>query len=132
VGFVVSDGESLSDQGKALIRGAEARHAAKRAVTEWPGTAISGTGTVTMYLMPAESNLDLILSAAPNLYGWVNYDLPEDPFFLRDDNSALLTTTAHEEHAHLTLTSAELEQLQTELPWIRPMLRPMGYSSSTP
>jgi hypothetical protein len=128
VGFIVSDQESLSDRGKALIRGAEARHVAKRAVTEWHGTVISAIGTVTMYLMPAESNLDLILSAAPNLYAWVTYDLPEDPFFLRDDNFALLTTTAHEEHAHLTLSSAELEELLGELPWIRPLLRPMDDS----
>ena len=77
-----------------------------------------------MYTLPCSGNIDIVLPAASNLFAWQEPELPEDLFFLREDGSALLTTTAHEEHAHLTLDSAELDEAQNTVPWLAAMLRP--------
>jgi hypothetical protein len=121
VGFTVSDEAALSGPAKDVVHAADKRGAVKREVTDWPGTGLQG-GTATMYLLPSGANLDLVLAGASELFAWQEPDLPEDLFFLRDDNVPLLTVTAHEEHAYMTLENDELVQLQKDLPWISPML----------
>jgi hypothetical protein len=121
VGFTVSDEESLSDPAKILVKAASEQGAINRKVAEWPGTALQG-GTTTMYLLPAGASLNLIVSAASELFAWQEPDLPEDLFYLRDDNMPLFTSTAHEEHAYLTLEDDEHGQLEKDLPWISALL----------
>jgi len=122
VGFTVSPKAKLSNRSKALIHACEDRGAIKREVTAWPGTVLQ-SGTAIMYLTTGLENMDTILAAASNLFAWQDPDLPEDLFFLRDDDSALLTTTTHEDHAHLTLDDDELDQIKADLPWITQILQ---------
>jgi hypothetical protein len=75
-----------------------------------------------MYLMQASVTAEIILPAASNLFAWQEPDLAEDLFFLREDESAILSVTAHEEHAVLSLDPRELEELKRELSWLPPML----------
>jgi hypothetical protein len=71
-----------------------------------------------MYSLASQPNVDLVLSASTHLFAWQAPDLPEDLFFLLRDGSPLLTTTAHEDHAHLSLDAAQLKDLLRDLPWM--------------
>jgi hypothetical protein len=83
----------------------------------WPGAQIVGTLTVDRYLFRLDSrSLDVLVSAASDLYEWVHPGLPEDLYFLREDNSTVMGTVAQEDDAWLELTDAEHEEIAAELP----------------
>jgi len=121
VGFIVFAKSDLSSRGRVLLNAAEGRLAVKRDVTHWPGTNLD-SASATMYLMPASVTAEIVLPAASNLFAWQEPDLPEDLFFLREDESPILSVTAHEEHAVLSLESREFDELKRELSWLPEML----------
>ena len=121
VGFIVFPKSDLSNRAQILLNAAEGRHATKRDVTHWPGTNLD-SALATMYLMPASVTAEIILPAASNLFAWQEPDLAEDLFFLREDESPILSVTAHEEHAELSLDSREFDELKRELSWLPKML----------
>jgi hypothetical protein len=121
VGFIVFPKSDLSNRARVLLNAAEGRHAVKREVTHWPGTNLD-SASATMYLMPASVTAEIILPAGANLFAWQPPDLPEDLFFLREDESPVLSVTAHEEHAVLSLNAREFDEIKRDLSWLPEML----------
>jgi hypothetical protein len=70
--------------------------------------------------------IEVLSDLSDSLYDWRQPELPEDPFFLRPDSSAFLTTISHEAAAYLKLSSDELSALAAAEPQIAAILRRGG------
>jgi hypothetical protein len=66
---------------------------------EWPGTRLVGGGTSVRYTYRLCPELEVLTSAASDLFEWVNPALPEDLHFLREDGSTALGNIAQEDDA---------------------------------
>ena len=80
--------------------------------TSWPGTWLGGGAVagVREYKV-APGVAEVLESAVGGLYDWCHSKAPEDIALLRSDGSAILTVTAHEEDAFLTLSREEQQRL---------------------
>jgi hypothetical protein len=87
-------------------------------VTEWPGTKLTlGTATVFRYQLTSDL-IDYLKNEANRLFEWQQPERLEDPCFLRQDGTTLLTTIAHENDAYFELTEEEHKNLLQLLPLI--------------
>jgi len=84
--------------------------------TEWPGTRLtSGTATIFRYHITSDL-IDYLKTKVEGLYEWQQPERLEDLCFLRQDETTLLATIAHENDAYLELTSEEHKDLLRLLP----------------
>lgn len=96
----------------------------------WPGTQLVGQGqnaTVMRYRFDRKV-VAILVGAAGGLFDWTHPDLPEDLCLLRADDSAWLTTIAHEYEAWFSLIPDELQRLSAAIPELGPP--PAGRSQS--
>lgn len=83
---------------------------------QWPGTILTD-GVATLYscgLTPEV--IRAFARSAHGLYEWEQPARPEDLCFIRDDDSPMLITIAHERDAYLCLTEAEKHELGNAIP----------------
>jgi len=90
---------------------------------EWPGTQLLGHDARVFHYRVEAALIEVLSELSDSLYAWRQPELPEDPFLLRPDGSALLTTISHEEDAYLELSRDELSALGAADPQIAAILR---------
>lgn len=80
--------------------------------SEWPGTRLwKHTATVHFFVLNVES-IKLLKSSAHAIGDWYYPNLPEDPCFLRADDTPWFQSTVHEDWAALRLSLEEAEDLR--------------------
>jgi len=90
---------------------------------EWPGTQLLFHDAQMFHYRAEDALIERLSQLSDSLYAWRQPELPEDPFFLRPDGSAFLTTISHEEDAYLALSCDELSALAAAEPQIAAVLR---------
>jgi hypothetical protein len=90
----------------------------------WPGTQLLAD-EATVYRHRIAPGLESeMLVLASRLFEWVHPDAPEDPCFLRGDDSPVLVTISHERDAYLLLTRQENEILHSRFKTLASIVRP--------
>lgn len=106
----------LTEAAESVLRSLEPYLVRVEEVTRWPGTQLIGGRVSRRYIYTLdEGSLGVLLTAASDLFQWINPGLPEDLHFLRHDGSTVLGSTAQEEDAWLEVDSNELERWREQV-----------------
>jgi hypothetical protein len=114
-----------SSEGEVALERLKKHLRSKYQASEWPGTRQLGSASkpwVYEYEL-GPGCVQGLKAIANRLYKWDSPDFPMDLSFVRRDGRPWLTTTAHEDHAHLDLTEEEEARLLKLIPDLRSLTR---------
>jgi hypothetical protein len=116
LGMVCRHELPLSAEGVAVVQALEPWLKREEEVQRWPGTSLLGNATATLRTYRVRNRvLEILGSSVSGLYEWTD-GYPEDPSFLRADQSVILSVSAHEREAQLFLTETEAVALLLRCP----------------
>jgi hypothetical protein len=83
--------------------------------SSWPGTQLFDTTSVAYQYEPHKFR-ELAKRLSSGVYDWTLPDLPDDMAFLRNDESLIFGSIAHERDAFLELSGVEFASLTKAVP----------------
>jgi hypothetical protein len=119
---VIRDTVQLSPNGQGVLEKLSKHVYKENQIDEWPGTKLlnSHASVVTYHYVPEV--VEILKTTVPNLYKWLQPDLPEDLCLLRVDETPWMVTISHEKDGYFVLSELEQDHLIRALPQYRFML----------